>query len=82
MTEKYPDNIFINSYSQNISFTYQKAHETALSLATGLIKNLGLKPKDRIGVYSYNKWEWVIIQMAAAMADLILVNINPAYQSE
>jgi len=54
----------------------------ALSLATGMIKNLGLKPKDRIGIYSYNKWEWVIIQMAAAMADLILVNINPAYQSE
>ena len=26
MTEKYPDNIFLNSYSQNVSFTYQKAH--------------------------------------------------------
>jgi fatty-acyl-CoA synthase len=47
-----------------------------------MIKNLGLKPKDRIGIYSYNKWEWFIIQLAAAMADLILVNINPAYQSE
>ena len=82
MTHKYPDNIFLNSYSQNVSFTYQKAHELSLSLATSLIKNLGLKPKDRIGVYSYNKWEWVIIQMAAGIADLILVNINPAYQSE
>ncbi len=70
-----------NSYSQNVSFTYEKAYKTALSLATGLIKNIGLKPKDRIGVYSYNKWEWLIIQLAAAMADLILVNINPAYQA-
>jgi fatty-acyl-CoA synthase len=51
-------------------------------LATGLITKLGLKPKDRVGVYSYNKWEWFIIQIAAAMADLILVNINPAYQAE
>jgi len=41
-----------------------------------------LKPKDRIGIYSYNKWEWFIIQIAAGLADLILVNINPAYQSE
>jgi fatty-acyl-CoA synthase len=54
----------------------------SLQLATGMITKLGLKPKDRIGIYSYNKWEWVIIQMAAAMADLILVNINPAYQAE
>lgn len=46
-----------------------------------MIKKLGLKPKDRIGIYSYNKWEWFIMQIAAAMADLILVNINPAYQS-
>jgi fatty-acyl-CoA synthase len=81
MTHKYHNHIFLNSYSQNISFTYQKAHELSLSLATALVKNLGLKPKDRIGIYSYNKWEWTIIQMAAAMADLILVNINPAYQS-
>jgi fatty-acyl-CoA synthase len=50
-------------------------------LATGLIQSFGLKPKDRIGIYSYNKWEWYIVQMAAAIADLILVNINPAYQS-
>lgn len=26
MTERYPNNILINSYSQNKSFTYQKAH--------------------------------------------------------
>lgn len=81
MTEKYPSNICVNSYSQNVSFSYEKTHQIALSLATGLIKNLGLIPKDRIGIYSYNKWEWFIIQIAAAMADLILVNINPAYQS-
>lgn len=26
ITHKYPDNIFLNSYSQNVSFSYQKAH--------------------------------------------------------
>ena len=46
------------------------------------MKQFNLKPKDRIGVYAYNKYEWVVVQMAAAVADLILVNINPAYQSE
>jgi len=47
-----------------------------------MISKFKLKPKDRIGVYAYNKYEWVVVQLAAAMADLILVNINPAYQSE
>ena len=47
-----------------------------------MVKNFDLKPKDRIGIYAYNRYEWVVVQMAAAMADLILVNINPAYQSE
>ncbi len=46
------------------------------------MKTFNLKPKDRVGLYAYNKSEWVIIQLAAAIADLILVNINPNYQSE
>jgi fatty-acyl-CoA synthase len=81
-TEKYPDLVAINSYSQNVTMTYEQAFKKSLELATALIKKLHLKPKDRIGIYSYNKWEWYIIQMAAGLADLILVNINPAYQSE
>ena len=47
-----------------------------------MVKSFGLKPKDRVGIYAYNKWEWVVVQLAAAIADLILVNINPAYLSD
>ena len=46
----------MNSYSQNVTFTYEQLYHKSLSLATGLIKELKLKPKDRIGIYSYNKW--------------------------
>ena len=41
---------------------------------------LGLKRADRIGVWSPNNAEWVIVQFATAKAGLILVNINPAYR--
>lgn len=41
-----------------------------------------MKPKDRIAIYAYNNYQWYLVQLAAALADLILVNINPAYQSE
>jgi fatty-acyl-CoA synthase len=57
-------------------------YKLAEELATGLVSKFQLKPKDRIGIYAYNKYEWVVVQLAAAMADLILVNINPAYQSD
>ena len=82
MADKTPSQVMLNSYDQDQRLTYQQVLEKAEQLATGLLKTFGLKPKDRIGLYAYNKSEWVIIQMAAAIADLILVNINPNYQSE
>lgn len=53
-----------------------------MRLAHGLLKKFKLKPKDRIGVYCLNKWEWYVLQLAASFADLILVNINPSYRSQ
>ena len=40
---------------------------------------LGLNPGDRVGIYSPNNAEWTLVQMACARADLILVNVNPAF---
>ncbi len=42
---------------------------------------LGLCPGDRIGIWSPNNAEWVLAQFASALAGLILVTVNPAYQS-
>lgn len=53
-----------------------------MRLAVGLKKRFNLQPKDRIGIYSMNRWEWYVLQLASAFADLILVNINPSYRSE
>ncbi len=52
-----------------------------MKLATGMIRQFGLKQGDRVGVYSYNKWEWVVVQIATAMVGAVLVNVNPAYQA-
>jgi fatty-acyl-CoA synthase len=50
-----------------------------MTLAVGLIA-LGLKPGDRIGLWSPNNIGWVVSQYATAKAGLILVNLNPAYR--
>lgn len=43
---------------------------------------LGLQKGDRVGIYSPNRPEWVLTQYACSRADLILVNVNPAFQTE
>ena len=40
----------------------------------------GLKKGDRIGIWSPNNVEWVILQLATSQIGAILVNINPAYR--
>ena len=64
---------------QNIRWTYREFNHAVNDLAAGLVA-LGLKPGDRIGIWSPNCIEWVVTQFATAKAGLILVNINPAYR--
>ncbi len=64
---------------QGISWTWSELAKQVESLAAGLLA-LGLVPGDRIGIWSPNNAEWIVVQFATAKAGLILVNINPAYR--
>ncbi len=64
---------------QDIRWTYKELLDRVDAFAAGLI-HLGLKPGDRVGVWSPNNAEWVVAQFATARAGLIQVNINPAYR--
>ncbi len=64
---------------QQIRWTYREFDERVTALAAGLLK-LGLQPGDRVGIWSQNCAEWVLVQFATARAGLIMVNINPAYR--
>jgi fatty-acyl-CoA synthase len=66
---------------QDIRLTYRELAERVDRLARGLIA-LGLDRGDRVGMWSPNNAEWVYIQFAAAKVGAVLVNINPAYQTE
>ena len=74
------DRTALVSRHQGLRFTYAELQEAVNRCARGLIA-LGLKPGDRIGMWSPNYAEWVIIQFATAKAGTILVNINPSYRS-
>src|SRR5438105_11269394 len=67
------------SRHQSIHWSYIALKERVDAFAAGLVA-LGLRPGERIGIWSPNNAEWVVAQFATAKAGLILVNINPAYR--
>ena len=69
------------SIPQGKRFTYGEFHEEASKLAKGLMA-LNIERGDRVGIWSTNNLEWVLLQMATARIGAILVNINPAYPAE
>ena len=40
-----------------------------------------MKTGDRVGVWAPNRFEWVVLQLAAARVGAILVTINPAFKA-
>jgi fatty-acyl-CoA synthase len=67
------------SSQQQIHWSWSQLGEKVDAFAAGLVA-MGLKPGDRIGIWSPNNAEWIVTQYATAKAGLILVNINPAYR--
>jgi fatty-acyl-CoA synthase len=60
--------------------TYRELVNEAELVARGLLSR-GVKRGDRVGIWSPNRYEWVITQFATAAMGAILVNINPAYRT-
>lgn len=64
---------------QGVRLSYREFATRVDALADGLLA-LGLARGERIGIWSPNRYEWVLTQFATARLGLILVNINPAYR--
>jgi fatty-acyl-CoA synthase len=77
---RYPDREALISRHQNIRLSWREFDHEIDRTARGLA-GLGLMPFDRVGVWSSNCVEWVLLQMACAKAGFVLVSINPAYRS-
>jgi fatty-acyl-CoA synthase len=77
----HPDHEALVVPFQGIRLTYRELGEQVDRVARGLM-GIGLGKGDRLGMWSPNNAEWVYVQFAAAKAGVILVNINPAYQTE
>jgi fatty-acyl-CoA synthase len=61
-------------------WTYRQLDDDVNALARGLLAH-GIAKGDRVGIWSPNGAEWVIVQYATAKVGAILVNVNPAYRA-
>src|SRR4051812_12116945 len=65
---------------QGVRLTYHELGRQVELAARGLLAR-GVRPGDRVGVWSPNRFEWVVLQFATARAGAVLVTINPAYKA-
>jgi fatty-acyl-CoA synthase len=65
---------------QGYRASYQELVQQCEEVARGLMAR-GVKKGDRVGIWSPNRYEWVVVQYATAAMGAILVNINPAYRT-
>jgi fatty-acyl-CoA synthase len=65
---------------QGYRATYAQLWAETSRAARGLLAH-GIGKGDRVGIWSPNRFEWVVIQYATARIGAILVNINPAYRA-
>lgn len=57
------------------TLTYQALHDLCNRVAGGL-RELGVRPGDRVSPYSPNRWEWVIAYHAALRAGAVVNPVN------
>jgi fatty-acyl-CoA synthase len=79
VTERFAEHEAVVSLPQQKRLSYKALSAAVDQLAKGLVA-IGFVKGDRIGVWSTNNIEWLMLQMATARIGAVLVNINPAYR--
>jgi fatty-acyl-CoA synthase len=78
--ERFADREALVVRAQGYRATYRELWDIVGRAARGLMA-LGVAKGDRVGIWSPNRWEWVVLQYATARAGAVLVNLNPAYKT-
>jgi fatty-acyl-CoA synthase len=77
--ERFPDREALVVAHQGYRATWRQLWEETSLVARALLVR-GVKKGDRVGIWSPNRFEWVVLQFATARLGAILVNVNPAYR--
>ncbi len=78
--DRFPERLAVASCHQQKRLTWAELSTAADRVARGLWA-LGIRRGDRVGLWSTNCIEWIMLHMGCARAGASLVNVNPAYRS-
>jgi fatty-acyl-CoA synthase len=78
--ERHPEREALVVVSQGYRATWRQLWDATTQVALGLLA-FGVEKGDRVGIWSPNRFEWVVAQFASARIGAILVNLNPAYKT-
>ena len=76
---KFPERTALISEYQQYRAKYSEFLEQVEQVAKALMAH-GIRRGDRVGIWSPNRYEWVLVQYATALMGAIMVNINPGYK--
>ena len=76
--QKNPDRAFLNQPVNGVvrTLTWAESADASRRMANGLL-GLGLRPGDKVAILAKNSAEWILADIAIAMAGLISVPIYP-----
>ena len=76
---KFPERTALISEYQQYRANYSEFLAQVEQVAKALMAH-GIRRGDRVGIWSPNRYEWVLVQYATALMGAIMVNINPGYK--
>ncbi len=78
--ERFPEREALVVRHQNARYTFAQLDAEVERTARGLA-GLGLGARDRVGLWSTNCVEWILVHLACTRIGAVLVNVNPAYRA-
>jgi len=78
---RFPEREAVVCRPQQRRLTYRQLDASVTELAKGLMA-LGFVKGDRLGIWSTNNIEWLLLQLATARIGAVLVTINPACRAK
>src|ERR1700730_13010565 len=78
--KRFPSHDALIVRHQGVRLTFAQLAVEVEGVARGLT-GLGLGAEDRVGVWSTNCVEWVLLHLACARIGAVLVNVKPAYRA-
>lgn len=78
--ERHPDSEALVAPQEGFRATYRELLELTGHISRALIAR-GVRRGDRVGLWSANRHEWVLVQLSTARIGAILVPVNPAFRA-